>query len=185
MAQYSVWVHGNAARPQWVADQATLPVEAIRTDGAKGRIPWSDIVGLPQRDGMTFRGRGRFAAASTAQPPSIFFHLPLPTPVAAAGKRAKLLKVFVLWKAVNATLQELYVYDGPKMAHEVPKLEAKDGLDGSTITNDVTVALVEGVTSFSVTTQPEVLFGLDICVGFGFARDGQITFTAAGADFEI
>jgi hypothetical protein len=121
---------------------------------------------------------------ATPAPPSIYFHFPLPTPVAAAGTRAQLIKVFVLWKAVNATLQEVSAYDGPTPALSLTTLKATGGYDGSTITN-LDNDLAEGVTGFTLPEPHTMVFGLGISVGFGFAKDGQITFTSAGADFEI
>ena len=185
MSLHAVWVHGNVARAQWVGDPPIMQVQEGRADGGAGGVPWSDIVGLPQGPRMIFRGRDRsrgpFGARVVPQP-STYFHLPLPTPVIVRNQRASLVRVFVLWTAdPGIALQELYVFDGPRPIPVELPAPVGGGRDGRGGFAD----LVPGMTSFTVPSQPPVLFGVGVSLGFGFAADGNVVFTAAGADFEV
>ena len=118
MSLYSMWVHGNTARTQWVGDPPIMQAQDRRADGSIGGVPWTDIVGLPQGPQMIFRGRGHtggLGGARTVPQPSTYFHFMIPTPVIIKGQRAKLLRVFVLWTAdPSIALQEVYAFDGPR-----------------------------------------------------------------------
>jgi hypothetical protein len=185
MSHYAVWVHGNVARTQFVGDPPIMQAQDVRADGTTGGVPWTDIVGLPQGPRMIFRGcnrsRGAFGARVVPQP-STFFHFPLPTPVIVRGQRARLLAVFVLWTADRGiALQEVHVFDGSQPISVDFSTPVGEGRNGSGRLAD----LIPGMTRFAVPSQPEVFFGLGISLGFGFAVDGNVVFTAAGADFEV
>ena len=182
---WSTWVHGNVARAQFVGDPPMMQAQDMRADGGVGGVPWTDIVGLPQGPRMIFRGRDRSRGAFGARvvpQRSIFFHLPLPTPVIARNQRARLITIFVLWTAdSDIVLQEVFVFDGPRSIPVDFSTPVGGGRNGSGGFAD----LIPGMTSFAVSTRPEVLFGLGISLGFGFAADGNVVFTAAGADFDV
>lgn len=184
MTLYSMWVHGNTARAQWVGDPPIMQVQDRRADGFTGGIPWTDIVGLPQGPQMVFRGRDRSrgpGGSRVVPQASIYFHFVIPTPVIIKGLRAKLLRVFVLWTAdPNIALQEVYAFDGPRslpVSFPTPVGGGRNGAGGL-------ADLVSGLTSFDTPSHPEVFFGIGISLGFGFAADGNVVFTAAGADFD-
>lgn len=182
---FATWVHGNVARAQWVGDPPIMQAQDVRADGGVGGVPWTDIVGLPQGPKMIFRGRDRSRGAFGARvvpQRSTYFHFPLPTPVVIRNQRARLINVFILWNAdPEIALQEVFVFDGPLSIPVDFSTPVGGGRDGSGGFAD----LIPGMTSFAVPTQPEVLFGLGISLGFGFAADGNVMFTAAGADFEV
>jgi len=184
MSLYSMWVHGNTARTQWVGDPPIMQAQDRRADGSIGGVPWTDIVGLPQGPQMIFRGRGHtggLGGARTVPQPSTYFHFMIPTPVIIKGQRAKLLRVFVLWTAdPSIALQEVYAFDGPRslpVSFSTPVGGGRSGAGGLT-------DLVSGLTNFDVPSHPEVLFGIGLSLGFGFGADGNVVFTAAGADFD-
>ena len=186
MSIYSMWVHGNTARAQWVGDPPIMQAQDRRADGSTGGVPWTDIVGLPQGPQMIFRGRnpgsGFLRARSVLVPqPSTYFHFTIPTPVLLKGQRSKLLRVFVLWTAdPSIALQEVYAFDGPRslpVSFSPPVGGGRSGAGGL-------ADLVSGMTSFEVPTHPDVFFGLGISLGFGFGADGNVIFTSAGADFD-
>jgi len=187
MSLHAVWVHGNIALAQPVGDPPMMQVQDRRWDGSTGGVPWTDIVGLPMGPHMVFRGRDRsrgFGGSHVVRQPSTYFHFVIPTPVIVRGVRARLTTVFVLWRAdPGIALQEVYVFDGPGPPLQVDfSTPVSDGRDGS---GGVPADLVSGMTSFAVPAQPEVFFGIGISLGFGFAADGNVVFTAAGADFEV
>jgi hypothetical protein len=89
--------------------------------------------------------------------------------------------VFVLWTAdPGIALQEVQVFDGPnplRVPFSTPVVEGRDGTGGFS-------DIVEGMTRFTMPGS-EILWGIGISLGFGFFQDGNITFTSAGADFDI
>jgi hypothetical protein len=157
---FATWVHGNVARAQWVGDPPIMQAQDVRADGAVGGVPWTDIVGLPQGPHMIFRGRDRSRSAFGARvvpQRSIYFHIPLPTPVILRNQRARLMTVFVLWTAdPEIVLQEVFVFDGPRSIPIDFSTPAGGGRDGSRGFAD----LIPGMTSFSAPSQPEVLLVL-------------------------
>jgi hypothetical protein len=133
---------------------------------------------------MTFRGRDRsrgFGGSLVVPQPSTYFHFPIPTPVIVRGVRAQLLAAFVLWTAdPGIALQEVQVFDGPNSLPVPFSTPVGVGRDGSGGIGDI----VEGMTKFTLSGQ-EIFWGIGISLGFAFSRDGNVTFTTAGADFEI
>src|SRR5881296_3396942 len=100
MALTALWVGGSVARP---ASVGPGHLELITGSGG-GTIPCSDINGLPDGSGITFRGVGNTANA---------FSFPIPTPVILNDKRAKVYKVFVLYKAdPYVEFADFSVFDG-------------------------------------------------------------------------
>lgn len=184
MPGQAIWVHGNAVRPQWVGDPPLPQVQGTKLDRSTGGVPWTDIVGLPEGPGTTFRGRTPvgFGGARVVPVPSAFFHFSIPTPVFLEGADAQLIRAFVLYRTdVEFGVQEVHLFDGPNIIAS-PAVSARPRLDtsGANGRSD----LIAGVTMFEVPGAPLMTWGLGISVGVGFPWDGgQITFTAAGADF--
>jgi hypothetical protein len=186
MSRHRLWVHGNTARTQWPGD-TTMQAQDARADRTVGGVPWTDIVGLPQGPQMIFRGRDRSRGgflnlARIVPQPSTYFHFPIPTPALMHGQQAHLTTIFVLWRAdPSIALQEVYAFDGPNPIPATFSVPVGGGRDGTGGPAD----LVAGTTSFAIASQPEIHFGLGISLGFGFGADGNVVFTAAGAEFEI
>jgi hypothetical protein len=118
-----------------------------------------------------------------------WFHFALPTPVlvggTADGNRARVLRVFVLFNAEQfVEVDNVSAFDGPRgIALDESSPSGNTGqLDGSRGLAD----LQPGRTMFSVGDGGhEMLWGLGISVHVSFGRHAKITFTGAGADFEI
>jgi len=185
MSLHAVWVHGNAARAQWVGDPPIIQAQDRLADGSTGGVPWTDIVGLPQGKQMVFRGKGHTTLGLIRRPqPSTFFHFVIPTPVIVRGVRAQLTTVFVLWRAdPGIRLQEVNVFDGIRQIPVNFSTPVGGGRDGS---GGVPADLVSGMTSFAVPSRPAIFFGVGISVGFAFPfAAGNLAFTSAGADFEV
>ncbi|TMQ03969.1 MAG: hypothetical protein E6J90_17850 [Deltaproteobacteria bacterium] len=187
MSLHAVWIHGNSARAQWVGNNPLQQVTGGWFNGSTTSIPWSDVVGLPTGPGVTYRGadqsHGPFGSQVVPQPISLFVHFPIPTPVIVRGVRAHLIRVFVLWKADHgATLAFASAFDGPvglNVGFSAPQSGGHDGTRG------VPADLVEGMTQFTLRAPREVLFGVGVSLGFSFFANANVTFTAAGADFDV
>jgi hypothetical protein len=185
MPFHAVWVHGNSVRAQWAGDPPLPQVQGTRYDRGFGGVPWSDIVGLPEGPGATYRGRTPvgFGGARAVPVPSAFFHFSIPTPVFLNDAQVRLIRAFVLYRTdVDFGVQEVHLFDGPNFI-DSPSVVARPRRDtsGANGRGD----LIDGVTRFEVPRRPEMIWGLGISVGVAFPWDaGQITFTAAGADFE-
>src|SRR5215210_1002851 len=106
--KFAMWVHGVSAFPQVTAGDAGAegPLVQVRVGPEDRGIPWSDITGLRQGFGATFRGK---------RDHDNWFHFPMPAPVLVpmyqpAGstfreKSIRLEKVFVLYR--NLTVNGL------------------------------------------------------------------------------
>jgi hypothetical protein len=183
MPDHAVWVHGTSVRAQWVGDPPLPQVQGTKLDRSFGGVPWTDIVGLPEGHGATYRGRTPvgFGGARAVPVASAFFHFSIPTPVFLNDAPGRLLRAFVLYRTdVPFGVQEVHLFDGPNLIASPPvgnrpRLDT-DGTNGR-------ADLITGVTRFEVGDRP-LIWGLGISVGVAFPWDpGQITFTAAGADF--
>jgi hypothetical protein len=142
-------------------------------EGADHRA-WTDVVGLHEGPGATFRGK----EGSTN-----YFHFCIPTLPWRDGAVAQVAMVSVLYHSdVGVEVQKVYVFDGPNLLRGDLPIGGTAGVDltGVHWPDD----LVENVTRWDI--QPlDVHWGLGISVQVFFAQDGQITFTAAGADFLV
>jgi hypothetical protein len=191
MALHASWVHGNAVRSEWVHDNLQN-VSGGRWDQTGGDVPWSDVNGLPRGWGTTFRGRRAFTGGlggTTTGPFDVenpfkysqkgyWFHFAIPTPVVVAGGRATLEKVFVLWSSTEGVAPwAIHVWDG---AERLPAIEVRAGRGGTSHSDELSP-----VTAFAVQPPRPVKYGIGISIAVGFEADGDITFHAAGADFEI
>jgi len=95
-ARLAMWVHGVSAFPEVTAGDAGADGPLTQTFN----IPWSDVTGLRQGMGATFRGKSHH---------DNWFHFAIPTPVIVPvfhtnnqhydlGQRIRLEKVFVLYQ---------------------------------------------------------------------------------------
>lgn len=195
MTLHASWVHGTTCRSEWVGDNLAK-VNGTRWDQSAGDVNWSDINGLPRGFGMTFRGKNSmthgFGGTSTTGPfdaadpfrfsqKGYWFHFGIPTPVISAGSRARLLRVFTMWDATDGVLPlAMHVWDGPSRVATLPFASGR-GRSGLAGTGD----LVDGITRFNLPAPHTVIFGIGLSIGVAFQRDGDITFSTAGADFDI
>jgi hypothetical protein len=195
MALHASWVHGNVARAEWVGD--TLhKVRGDRWDQSSGDVNWSDIVGLPRGWGVTFRGKRSeaigFGGSRTTGPfhpetpfeytlKGYWFHFPIPTPVFSAGRPATLQTVFVLWEGTTGVSPAaVHIWEGPSRIETIG-FASGPGRSGAGGRSD----LIDGITRFRLPTPHPPRWGISLSVGVSFEQDGDITFNAAGADFDI
>ncbi|MFN2588824.1 MAG: hypothetical protein ABR613_12005 [Actinomycetota bacterium] len=168
MPIHAVWVHGNAVRAQWVGDPPLPEAQGTRLDGTTGGVPHSNIVGLPEGPGATYRGRTPvgFGGARAVPVRSAFFHFSIPTPVLLNNARARLVRAFVLYRTdVDFGVQEVHLFDGPNYILG-PPMAGRPRRDTSG-TNGLS-DLIAGVTSFEVPGRPPMIWGLGISVGVAF-----------------
>jgi hypothetical protein len=202
----AMWVHGVSALPERTAGDA----------GADGpltqayQIPWSDIVGLRQGYGASFRGR---AAHDN------WFHFAIPTPVSLPvfqpgighydrGQGLRLEKVFVLYQnEVNSFggavswVQRVDVWDGAETQFTTrlvsPRrdeviLRPDDGGPALVLDDfggEHRMAIQENYNAWilmgggGATITPSIKWGICVSVNVRFAVDSNILFASAGADF--
>jgi hypothetical protein len=154
MALEARWVPGYTAQAQVVG----WPL--LHVNG----VGWSDIVGLREGFGVTFRGRG-----STFN----WFHFAIPTPVITRDTRVRLQKVFLLYAIDTwALVRAIHVWDGPR------QIKRHDGL---ALTGDHQWWL-DAQNTFAADNNT-IWLGVGISVGIQFGQDANVRFTSAGADF--
>jgi hypothetical protein len=155
--KYASWVHGNAFTvPENPASTAIAPVP--------GR-PRTDIVGLHQGWGQTWRGR-----SGTAN----WFHVGVPTPVIVDDVRLRLQRVMILFAAgVSCDLTNVHVWDGPNRIQTFgPFAITRNHFGGLDASN-----------TFNAPANPLVFWGVGISVLIRFNTAANITFYSAGIDF--
>jgi len=104
-----------------------------------------------------------------------WFHIPIATPVILDDIRPLLIKAFVLYKAGGGTkVTNIHVYDGKT------KVKAIDGLS---LSGDHSGA-IDASNSWVIDPPITIKYGLGISIGVSFGDEGEILFTAAGADFK-
>jgi hypothetical protein len=149
------WVPGFTAQAQVVG-----PGQLINVNG----VPWSDIVGLREGFGTTFRGgSGRFN----------WFHFAIPTPVITRDIRVRVERFFVLYTIDTwALIRSVHLWDGPR------RIKAHDGL---ALTGNHQWWL-DAQNSFAADNNL-VYLGVGISVGIEFGQEANVRFTSAGVDF--
>jgi hypothetical protein len=166
MPLHASWIHGNAFAPQEPGGgNIASPGPLLQVDG----VPWSDVCGLRQGWGVTFRGKGG---------EQVWFHASVPTPVI-EGSRVRLDKVFVLYRIEEwAQIEEVTVWDGRTNAIPFRDLNWT-GTHDERLDADNTLDL----NGAAPTDGPPILWGVGVSVLVNFGRDANITFAAAGGDF--
>ena len=152
MPLHASWVHGNA-----------LTVESPENLARVGHFGWgADMAIIPGK--------------------ASWFHIPLPTPVIVADSRAKLLRVFLMFKAVSGSIRNVHVYDGSSKPQEFNNIqmsgEHRSALDASNTFNlsaPHSVAWGIGVTFFFVAD-----IGFDTQI-----PPAQLIVASAGADYTL
>jgi hypothetical protein len=173
MTLQAMWVHGNTIVPE-----RTIKAEPVGTDGPLTDIPGvpgSGMLGFRRGGGATFRGKDNH---------DNWFHFSIPTPVIHEGVRARLLKVFVLFNSdPTVSVTDVHVWDG--IRERIFEREMPTGVTGRHDGADGLSDLAEDFTQWTLPDQPQIYWGVGISVRVFFADEGQITFTSAGADFEV
>jgi hypothetical protein len=128
-ARFAMWVHGVSFFPERTAGDAggDGPLVQVREWVDGPGVPFSDITGLHQGSGVTFRGKRNH---------DNWFHVAIPTPVIVPvyqpasqhynqGQRIRLEKVFVLFKnyisargGALARIREVHVWDGAQTRYD-------------------------------------------------------------------
>jgi hypothetical protein len=178
-----MWVHGNTAVPERMAGDVGADGPLLQVD----RVPKSDYIGLHQGPGIRFRGKAGHEN---------WFHFAIPTPVLMHDAQALLERVFVLYNTEPGIVSVLQVdvFDGPNLLRSFPtggttmEPNGTSGIHdgrGAAGTGDGRRFIVDGDTRFTLGDKPLVIWGVGISVRVFFAQEGEIRFTAAGADFVV
>lgn len=167
MALFASWSPGIAFMP------AEIPSDMVQVNG----IGWSDVLGLRQSGGATFKGM-----VGTSN----WFHVPIATPVIISDTRAKLVRVFVMFQCgsqaavtnnnanlAGCNIKRVDVWDGAGRIQRFGPFN----LFGDHRTRFGTS------NSFQMPTPPDIFFGIELAVQVSFTADESVTFTSAGADF--
>lgn len=158
MAVQSMWVHGHSA----VIELNGLPRGS--TEDVLGR-PGTALIGLRVGWGAVYRCQANSA---------YWFHFAIPTPSVDDGVRSHLRRVTVLFSAEpGVTLGSVHVWDGNN------RVFVQDGLS----VGGTRATPVNGQNSFAL-PDVAVQYGMGISVLFRFTSAANITFHAAGIQFE-
>ena len=176
------WVHGNSAMLQYPGGGGSFPTWTSNPPSQMNQVtdatqthPWTDSFGLREGPGVTFTGQAN---------QSNWFHFSIPTPPIFNGEQATLQRVYMLFNSDPGVEVDLvFAFDGPD---PISLLENNpNGLSGRHDGTNGAADLVQGETFFPTEGQPAVRWGVGISVHVSFhANNGNITFTAAGADFQ-
>jgi len=175
MAIQAMWVHGNNVVAERVGGgNVSSPGPFANVDG----VPWSDVVGLRQGWGCTYRGKANQGN---------WFHFTLPTPCWREGVRAKLQRVFILFRLFDAEarITSVHVWDGPNrlIAWDFGRAQ---GLRGDRSNQIYWGTNLDNANSCEFRNPPEIHFGVVVCVYVDFGpREGNVLFTSAGGDFIV
>jgi len=154
---------------------AEIPGNGVPVNG----VAWSDVLGLRQSGGATFKGK-----VGTSN----WYHVPIATPVIVAGVRAKLVQVFVMFQCgsqaavtnnnadlAGCNITDVHVWDGPTRIQTFGPFKLfgdhRTRLDTSTM--------------HKLPTPVDIHWGIDLAVQVSFTQDEAVTFVSAGADFML
>ena len=172
MARQAMWVHGNAVVLRFPGGAALAPyTNQHRMDNvveSNNRTAWTDIVGMHRDNGATFRGMGGNTNS---------FQVSIPTPCWRDGVRAQLAMVGLLFTSEpQVIITGIKLFDGPnQMPFSLPSMN----VSGAHTT------LISNINRLDLPTPINILFGLGITIDVSFLQDGEITFHAFGADFNV
>ncbi len=167
MALYASWSPGIAFMP------AERPGDHLQN---ANNIAWTDIVGLRQSGGATFRGESGG---------DNWFHVPIATPVIVNDVRAKLAQVFVMFLcgdpkgdvvSAGANITNIHVWDDPNRIHQFGAFKLF-GEHRFRLDTDNTFKMPAPLR--------DIVFGIEIAVRVTFTVDQSVTFASAGADFIV
>lgn len=160
----------------WSPGIAFMPAEFPSNTSQVNGVGWTDVVGLRQSGGATFRGK-----AGTDN----WFHVPIATPVIIAGTRAKLTQVWVMFQCgdpaatiaqnAGANLTDVHVWDGPNRIQK---------FGGVKLFGEHRFKLNDTNVLHKLPAPIDIFFGVEIAVHIVFSKDQTVTFASAGADFD-
>ena len=169
MTTYASWSPGIAFMP------AEIPGNGVPVNN----VSYSDVLGLRQSGGTTFKGK-----VGTTN----WFHVPIATPVIVAGTRAKLVQVFVMFQCgsqaavtnnnanlAGCNVTDIHVWDGPNRIQMFGPFnlfgEHRFKIDTSNV--------------HKLPAPVDINWGLELAVHVSFSQDESVTFASAGADFML
>ena len=169
----AMWVPGTAARveyPERLTWRPPIPAPA-------GFPPNSPMREIAMNGANIFFSQQNQSGAVNFN----WFHFPIPTPVLLDDTRVQLLQVFVLYQTQLSRITSLDVWDGPNLIMEQNNLS---------LTGDH-LAAIDASTTFTFTSPPSVLWGINISVEVEFLPESAsqpmirslMAFSTAGADF--
>ena len=154
---YASWVHGFAVVP----DQMGKPLLEL-----VDRRSFTDVTGWRRGDGVFFRISGH---------QSLWFHVPIPTPVIVEDRRATLGRVMALFRIDNGVLDAVQVTDGSNVIFGPNTFSVGGNQIGPLVTNENT---------FDVNHDG---IGVGVCFSLHFAATGDsaadLHIVSAGGDF--
>lgn len=196
MPLQAMWVHGSSVAMESPGGGGGLGERhspGHQMDQVAGQ-PWTDIVGARSIGGTHFVGQ----AGQTNT-----FLFSIPSPVFRGGGagtgRAALIQAYVLFSTTNrAVVTSITLADGPNIFQDVhgdfigiiPQNPPISGdFSGTGVINTAELGHLLPRVTFALPQPRPVLFGVGIAVSVLFGDEagqgGDITFTAAGADFEV
>jgi hypothetical protein len=168
MALYTFFTHGTAV----VAETAgggniSSPGPLAQVGG----VPWTDVLGLPQGFGKTYRGK---------RGSEVWFHAAVPTPAHLTSQVVVLDDVFVIaLLGGGARLDFLHCWDGGTNIRRI---------DGLNLAGDLRGDLVSGRNSFEVRhidgSFHRMILGLCVSVHIRFEQEADVRFDSVGASFQ-
>ena len=175
------FIHGNAIVAERVGGGASIgpisagPLTAIHS--SEGPVWWSDITGLPQGWGKTYRGKADQLDWFHAAIPTPSFTFP---PGDGSFHVARLQTAFIFFNAGEGCfISDIHFWDG---------IDAIQLLQNQNITGNHPREEV-GVNTFNPLDTNGAMHpmnaGLGISVGVHFRSEADITFFSAGAEFEM
>ena len=172
MTRQAMWVHGNAVVLRFPGGAGLSPyTSGHRMDGVLdggSHAAWTDITGMHRDGGVTFRGIGGNTNS---------FQVSIPTPCWREFVRARLLMVALLFTSdAQAIINGIRLFDGP---NQMPFSFTSMNISGAHL------GLNSNVNRFDLPTPMNILWGLGITIDVNFTQDGEITFHALGADFDV
>ena len=168
MALYTLFTHGVAVSAE-NAGGANIGSPGPLTQVAG--VAWSDVLGLPQGFGKTYRGK---------QGSGVWFHAAVPTSAQIGRQLAVLDDVFILaLLATGVRLVSLHCWDGGTNIGR---------LDNLNITGDLRGNFVSGRNSFDIRNIDgsfhRMTVGLCVCMRVQFDQEGDVRFDSVGASFQ-
>ena len=168
MALETYFVHGNAIVPEQAGGgniSSPGPLKSVHD------IPWTDVLGLPQGFGRSYRGKAG---------QSVWFHASVPTPVLRQSVRSLLQDVFILFLTGNGcAVRSVHVFDGPD------RVDAFDGLNSAGDFLRTTALRTNAFPPRDGGGLHVMRFGLGISMLVQFDREANIMFASAGATFVV
>lgn len=167
---YAYFTHGISVVPETAGgSNITSPGPLTSVSG----IAWTDVLGLPQGFGKTFRGKSN---------QSVWFHAAVPSPALIAG-RIVMLRDIMLSLALDGgcRLDQVHVWDG---GTNVTRLGLSNALG---LIGDLRGDFVTGRNRFDIrngdNSYHRVTLGIGVSMLVRFEQESNVRFDAVGASF--